>query len=55
LGDLRYKALNLPLDADRFVSGLQNEMDEALSRFDAGIKKNHWVRLAPAEDQGKMT
>lgn len=40
-----YQALNLPLDADRFIADLQVEMREALSRFDAGLKKNRHVRL----------
>jgi hypothetical protein len=40
-----YQALNLPLDADRFIADLQVEMREALSTFDAGLKKNHHVRL----------
>ncbi|MGE5532679.1 MAG: Tn3 family transposase, partial [Bacteroidota bacterium] len=40
-----YQALNLPLDADRFIVDLQAEMREALSTFDAGLKKNRHVRL----------
>jgi hypothetical protein len=40
-----YQALNLPLDADRFIADLQVEMREALSTFDAGLKKNRHVRL----------
>ena len=40
-----YQALNLPLDADRFIADLQVEMHEALSTFDAGLKKNRHVRL----------
>ena len=40
-----YKALNLPLDADRFITQLQDEMREALSTMDAGLKKNPAVRI----------
>ncbi len=40
-----YQALNLPLDADRFITDLQTEMREALSAFDAGLKKNPFVRI----------
>ncbi|MHB8210021.1 MAG: Tn3 family transposase [Acidithiobacillus sp.] len=42
-----YQALNLPLDADRFIADLQAEMREALSIFDAGLKKNPYVRIGP--------
>lgn len=41
-----YQALNLPLDAERFIAGLQAEMREALDTFDAGLKKNAHVRLS---------
>ena len=40
-----YQALNLPLDADRFIADLQAEMREALSTFDGGLKKNPYVRI----------
>lgn len=42
-----YKALNLPLDADRFITELQTEMCEALNSFDGGLKKNRCVRIGP--------
>lgn len=41
-----YQALNLPLDADRFIGDLQAEMREALSTFDVGLKKDPHVRLS---------
>jgi hypothetical protein len=41
-----YQALNLPLDAERFIADLQADMREALSTFDAGLKKNRHVRLS---------
>jgi TnpA family transposase len=41
-----YQALNLPLDAERFIADLQAEMRAALSTFDAGLKKNRHVRLS---------
>uniref|UniRef100_UPI0028C3AE84 DUF4158 domain-containing protein n=1 Tax=Tahibacter sp. TaxID=2056211 RepID=UPI0028C3AE84 len=41
-----YQALNLPLYADRFIADLQSAMREALSTFDAGLKKNPSVRLS---------
>jgi hypothetical protein len=41
-----YQALNLPLDADHFIADLQAEMREALSTFDAGLKKNRHIRLS---------
>ncbi len=41
-----YQALNLPLDADRFISHLQEEMKEALGTLDRGLKKNAHVRLS---------
>ena len=45
--DEYYKALDLPLDADRFVRELQNEMREALGTLDASLKKNPAVRIGP--------
>ncbi len=41
-----YRALSLPLDAEQFIAGLQAEMREALTAFDAGLKKNPRVRLS---------
>jgi len=41
-----YQALELPLDAERFVTDLQTEMREALSALDAGLKQNPAVRLS---------
>jgi TnpA family transposase len=41
-----YQALNLPLDAERFIGDLQAEMREVLTTFDAGVKKNSYVRLS---------
>ncbi|MDV7213846.1 Tn3 family transposase, partial [Azotobacter beijerinckii] len=41
-----YQALDLPLDADRFIAALQSEMREALATFDTGLKKNYHVRLS---------
>jgi hypothetical protein len=45
--DEHYKALNLPLDADRFITQLQDEMREALVTLDASLKKNPAVRIGP--------
>ena len=45
--DEYYKALNLPLDADRFITELQDEMREALDTLDGGLKKNPDVRIGP--------
>jgi hypothetical protein len=41
-----YQALELPLDAERFVTDLQAGMHEALGALDAGLKKNSHVRLS---------
>jgi hypothetical protein len=49
-----YRALNLPLNAERFITGLQDEMREALTMFDAGLKKNPYVRLT-GKDGGWIT
>jgi TnpA family transposase len=43
--DEHYKALNLPLDADSFITQLQDEMREALGTLNAGLKKNPAVRI----------
>ena len=40
-----YQALNLPLDADRFIADLQAEMRVALQTLDAGLPKNPSVRI----------
>jgi hypothetical protein len=45
--EAHYNALDLPLDADRFINELQNEMREALGTLDAGLKKNPAVRIGP--------
>ncbi|MFO1419538.1 MAG: Tn3 family transposase [Candidatus Competibacteraceae bacterium] len=41
-----YQALNLPLDAERFIADVQAEMRAALSTFDTGLKQNRHVRLS---------
>jgi TnpA family transposase len=41
-----YQALNLPLDAERFIADLQAEMRAALSTFDTGLTQNRQVRLS---------
>jgi hypothetical protein len=45
--DEHYKALNLPLDADRFITQLRDEMREALGTLNTGLKKNPAVRISP--------
>jgi hypothetical protein len=40
-----YHALNLPLDADRFILDLQDEMRAALQTLNAGLPKNPSVRI----------
>ncbi len=42
-----YQALSLPLDAERFIADLQTKMRDALSTFDAELKKNPSVRIGP--------
>jgi hypothetical protein len=49
-----YKALNLPLDPDRFITELQDEMREALGTLDGGLKKNPYVRISP-KGGGRIT
>jgi hypothetical protein len=49
-----YKALNLPLDPDRFITELQDEMREALGTLDGGLKKNPYVRIGP-KGGGRIT
>jgi len=41
-----YQALKLPMEAARFIADIQAEMDKALTTFDAGLKKNRFVRLS---------
>lgn len=41
-----YEALNLPLEADRFVFALQEEMRKALQTLDAGPARNPCVRIS---------
>ncbi len=41
-----YRALSLPLDAERFIANLQAEMRDVLSTFDTGLKRNPYVRLS---------
>lgn len=45
--DEYYKALDLPLDADRFISQVQEEMREALGALNGGLKRNPDVRIGP--------
>jgi hypothetical protein len=45
--DEYYKALDLPLDADRFISQVQEEMRTALGTLNGGLKKNPDVRIGP--------
>jgi hypothetical protein len=40
-----YQALSLPLEADRFVVGLQEKMRKALDTFDTGLARNPRVRI----------
>ena len=40
-----YQALNLPLDADRFIAGLQEDMRAALGTLDTGLPDNRLVRI----------
>ena len=41
-----YEALNLPLEANRFVLGLQEEMRKALQTLDSGLARNPDVRIS---------
>lgn len=50
-----YQALELPLDAERFVTDLQAEMHAALSTLDAGLTKNPAVRLTTKKGGGWIT
>ena len=59
--DEYYKALDLPLDADRFISQVQDEMRETLDTLNRGLKKNPdvcigpkgggWITLTPLDKQ----
>jgi TnpA family transposase len=40
-----YQALNLPLEADRFIADLQAEMRAALDTLDVGLPSNRLVRI----------
>ncbi len=42
---VHYAALGLPLDADRFIAGLQEEMRAALHQLDAGLPRNLHVKI----------
>jgi TnpA family transposase len=45
--DEYYKAMNLPLKADRFITDVQAELREALITLDSGLPKNKYVRIGP--------
>ncbi len=59
--EIYYKALGQPLDANSFISQLQQEMTEALTMLDKGMpsntkvkilkKKNGWISVSPLEAQ----
>ena len=40
-----YQALNLPLEADRFIAAIQAEMRQAMHVLDAGLPANALVRI----------
>jgi TnpA family transposase len=40
-----YEALGLPLDANRFITGLQKEMRASLAHLDAGLPRNPRVKI----------
>jgi hypothetical protein len=40
-----YRALNLPLDAERFIDGLKAEMRTAVGTLDAGLARNRHVHI----------
>jgi TnpA family transposase len=40
-----YEAMNLPLEADRFIADLQAEMRQAMHALDAGLPSNALVRI----------
>lgn len=59
--DQYYEALQLPLDAETFITRLQQEMRDALTRLDQGLPKNPhvqcltkgkgWIALSPLDAQ----
>src|SRR5699024_6473353 len=49
-----YQALRLPLEADRFIEGLQTEMHGALNALNDGLKQNRSVRIG-AKSGGWIT
>lgn len=49
-----YQALNLSLEAEHFIVGVQAEMRDALSAFNAGLKHNPDVRLS-GKGGGRIT
>lgn len=56
-----FAALNLPLDADTFITGLQQAMVKALTTLDRGLPKNKgvqivtkrksWIKVSPHDPQ----
>ena len=50
-----YQALNLPLDADRFIADLQTEMRDALQTLDAGLPSNPQVRIGQKNGSSWIT
>lgn len=50
-----YEALKLPLDAERYISGLQAELREALHTLDAGMARNKLVRFSNKKKGGWIT
>jgi TnpA family transposase len=56
-----YQALNLPLEADRFIADLQAEMRQALQTLDVGrpanalvrigVKREGWITVTPLDAQ----
>lgn len=56
-----YQALNLPVDADSFITELQNEMRQAQAKLDIGLPNNPnvklnkkcggWITLTPLDAQ----
>jgi hypothetical protein len=48
-----YQALNLPLDAERFVADLKAEMRTALATLDTGLPRNPHVRIGRKGGKGE--
>jgi hypothetical protein len=58
-----YKALNKPLNSEEFISGLKQDMNNALLKLDEGMpsnpkvrlsgKNNGWITLSPFEAQAE--